>query len=282
MDPSETSAVELIEEQAEERIRRIWHDGRWFFSVVDVIAVLTESPDPGAYWRKLKQRMKEDEGANETVTQCHALRMTAADGKQRLTDAADTQSLLRIIQSVPSPKAEPIKQWLAKVGARRVEELTQPLPPPQAAGEMAHIERPSESAPAIAWAEYYEALAALYRRQAAYETRLAVIDSTLAQHGDDIDELHTRVESLEASMQMLPEILERLGPETLTPEHQRTVQNAVKRLHEVGGYAYATIYAELGQHFHVAKYDQILDTRWEEVAEWFRVRLDAAETRTRR
>jgi BRO family, N-terminal domain len=283
-----TTAVELIEEQAEERIRRVWHDGRWFFSVVDVIAVLTESPNPGVYWRVLKLRLK-DEGGNEAVTKCNRLKMTAADGKQRLTDAADTETLLRIIQSVPSPKAEPIKQWLAKVGARRVEEITQPLAPSQVASEIAHLERPPESAPAMEWARYHELMAALYRRQAAYEVRLkaheprlSVIDTTLAQHDAELGELHSRVESLEAGMQMLPEILERLGPEALTPEHQRTVQNAVKRLHEVGGYAYATIYVELGQHFHVAKYDQIPEARWEEIAEWFRVRLDAAERRRSR
>jgi DNA-damage-inducible protein D len=126
-DTHETTAVELIEEQAEARIRRVFHNGRWFFSVVDVIALLIDSADLGAYWRKFKQRMREDEGAIETVTNCHTLRMTAADGKQRLTDAADTETLLRIIQSVPSPKAEPVKQRLARVGAKRLDEVTWPI-----------------------------------------------------------------------------------------------------------------------------------------------------------
>lgn len=89
---AQTTALDLIEEQAEASIRRVWHDGAWHFSVIDVIGVLTDSPSPGAYWRKLKQRMKEDEGAHETVTNCHTLRMTAADGKQRLTDAAVTRA----------------------------------------------------------------------------------------------------------------------------------------------------------------------------------------------
>jgi len=114
------------DEQAESAIRRVWHDGRWFFSVVDVIGLLTESASPGAYWRKLKQRLREDEGAHETVTKCHELKMTAADGKQRLTDAADEETLLRIIQSVPSPKAEPFKQWLARVGTERLREMEDP------------------------------------------------------------------------------------------------------------------------------------------------------------
>ena len=83
---------------------------KWYMSIVDVIAVLTESINPAAYWRKLKQRLKEE--GNETVTNCHGLKMQAADGKMRMTDVADVEQLLRLIQSIPSPKAEPFKQWL--------------------------------------------------------------------------------------------------------------------------------------------------------------------------
>ncbi len=95
-----------------------------YFSIVDVVQVLTESADAAAYWRKLKQRLKEE--GNETVTNCHGLKMKAADGKHRLTDVADTEQLLRIIQSIPSKKAEPFKMWLAKVGRERMEELLDP------------------------------------------------------------------------------------------------------------------------------------------------------------
>jgi DNA-damage-inducible protein D len=91
---------------------------------VDVVAVLTDSVDAGAYWRKLKERLKKE--GNETVTNCHAFKMTAADGKQRLTDAADAEQLLRLIQSVPSPKAEPFKRWLARVGYERLQEIEDP------------------------------------------------------------------------------------------------------------------------------------------------------------
>ena len=110
----------------DDKIRAIWDDDqeKWYFSVVDVVAVLTESPNPQTYWRVLKKRLK-DEG-NETVTNCNALRMRAADGKMRLTDVADTEQLLRIIQSVPSPKAEPFKMWLAKVGADRLDQMQNP------------------------------------------------------------------------------------------------------------------------------------------------------------
>ena len=115
--------IQLFEDK---RIRTAWDEEKeeWFFSVVDVIAVLTDSKDPAAYWRKLKQRMREE--GNETVTNCHGLKMTAADGKKRLTDVADTEQFLRIIQSIPSPKAEPFKMWLAQVGRERIEETIDP------------------------------------------------------------------------------------------------------------------------------------------------------------
>lgn len=115
--------IQLFEDQ---KIRTAWDEEieEWYFSVVDVIAVLTESKDPAAYWRKLKQRMKEE--GNETVTNCHGLKMTAADGKKRMTDVATTEQLLRIIQSIPSPKAEPFKLWLAEVGKERIEETIDP------------------------------------------------------------------------------------------------------------------------------------------------------------
>lgn len=115
--------IQLFEDQ---KIRVAWDAERveWYFSIVDVVAVLTDSADPTAYWRKLKQRLKAE--GNETVTNCHALKMRAADGKNRLTDVADTEQLLRIIQSIPSKKAEPFKAWLAMVGRERIEETIDP------------------------------------------------------------------------------------------------------------------------------------------------------------
>jgi hypothetical protein len=110
----------------DKQVRTIWdaeHE-KWYFSIIDVIAVLTESIEPSAYWRKLKQRLKLE--GNETVTNCHGLKMLAPDGKMRLTDVADTQQLFRLIQSIPSPKAEPFKLWLAKVAAERLDELQDP------------------------------------------------------------------------------------------------------------------------------------------------------------
>ena len=110
-------------------IRTAWDEEKeeWYFSIVDVVIILTESPDYTTgrkYWNKLKQRLKEE--GSELVSNCHQLKMRAADGKMRLTDAADTQQLLRIIQSIPSPKAEPFKLWLAQVGAERINETIDP------------------------------------------------------------------------------------------------------------------------------------------------------------
>ena len=117
------TAIKLFETK---QVRTQWDEEneKWFFSIVDVAGVLSESVDPHAYWRKLKQRLKEE--GNETVTNCHGLKMIAIDGKMRLTDVADTEQLFRLIQSVPSPKAEPFKMWLAKVGSERIDEIEDP------------------------------------------------------------------------------------------------------------------------------------------------------------
>ncbi len=115
--------VKLFEQQ---KVRTHWDEKeeKWYFSISDVIAILTESVDPLAYWRKLKERLKKE--GNETVTNSHGLKMKAADGKMRMTDVADTEQLLRLIQSIPSPKAEPFKQWLAKTGYERMKEIADP------------------------------------------------------------------------------------------------------------------------------------------------------------
>ncbi|MFZ1720661.1 MAG: Bro-N domain-containing protein [Candidatus Moraniibacteriota bacterium] len=109
------------------RVRRFYDEKKeiWYFSVVDVIQVLTESENPQVYWRVLKKRLL-DEGSSETVTRCNGLKMMAPDGKMRMSDVADTETVLRLIQSIPSPKAEPFKLWLAKVGYERIEETEDP------------------------------------------------------------------------------------------------------------------------------------------------------------
>jgi prophage antirepressor-like protein len=109
------------------RIRRIWHDEQWYYSVVDVVGVLTDNEHQAArkYWNKLAERLT-NEGSDQLVTNCHRLKMIAEDGKQRETDCANARGLLRIIQSIPSKKAEPFKQWLAKVGHERLQEMSDP------------------------------------------------------------------------------------------------------------------------------------------------------------
>ncbi len=124
---SQDDKIQLFENK---RIRTAWDEEaeEWYFSVVDVVAVLTDQPTQrGAsnYWAKLKERLKA-EGANELLTNCQQLKMTAVDGKRRLTDVATTEQLLRIIQSIPSPRAEPFKAWLAEVGRERIEETIDP------------------------------------------------------------------------------------------------------------------------------------------------------------
>ena len=108
------------------KIRTVWDDKeeKWFFSIVDVVAVLTDSENPQTYWRVLKNRLKKE--GNQTVTNCNALKLRAADGKMRLTDVADTEQIFRLIQSIPSPKAEPIKQWIAHVAAERIDQMQDP------------------------------------------------------------------------------------------------------------------------------------------------------------
>ena len=121
--PRNINKIALFEEKA---VRKIWDkdNEKWLFSAVDVIVALTNSDNPAVYWRVLKKRLK-DEGS-ETVTFCNGLKMRAPDGKMRLTDVADTEGILRIIESIPSPKAEPFKRWLAKVGGERIAEISDP------------------------------------------------------------------------------------------------------------------------------------------------------------
>ena len=116
-------AIKIFEDQA---VRAAWDDEqqKWYVSIIDVVKILTDSVDPTAYWRKLKQRLKAE--GNQTVTNCHGLKMRALDGKMRITDVAETRQLFRLIQSIPSPKAEPFKLWLAKIAEERLDEMQDP------------------------------------------------------------------------------------------------------------------------------------------------------------
>ena len=120
------SSQEQIQLFGNKKIRTAWDDAaeKWYFSIVDVVGALTDSVDGRKYWNKLKQRLKEE--GNETVTNCHQLKMQAADGKMRMTDVADQEQLFRLVQSIPSPRVEPIKSWIAKVASERIDETIDP------------------------------------------------------------------------------------------------------------------------------------------------------------
>ena len=117
---------EVIKIFEEKKVRTVWDDveEKWYFSIVDVCGVLTESPNPRNYWKVLKHRLVKE--GNETVTNCNQLKLRAEDGKMRLTDVADTEQLFRLIQSIPSPKAEPFKRWMAQVAAERLDQMQDP------------------------------------------------------------------------------------------------------------------------------------------------------------
>ena len=120
---TQSEAVKVFEDR---KIRSLWDDSveEWYFSIVDVVAVLTDSVNPTAYWRKLKERLKKE--GNETVTNCHTLKMRAVDGKMRTADCATAEQLFRLIQSIPSPKAEPLKLWMVQVASERIDQLQDP------------------------------------------------------------------------------------------------------------------------------------------------------------
>ena len=120
---TKTQAIQLFEQR---KVRTVWDSDteKWYFSIVDVCGVLTDSPNPRNYWKVLKHRLLKE--GNETVTNCNQLKLQAEDGKNRLTDVADTEQLFRLIQSIPSPKAEPFKQWMAQVAAKRIDQMQDP------------------------------------------------------------------------------------------------------------------------------------------------------------
>src|SRR5579871_4585009 len=231
------------------------------------------------------------------------------------TSNDDTETLLRLIQSIPSPKAEPIKQWLATVGAREVAAIqtarnavanaidavdaidASPSPTTttqhdsdtqdarQVAQAIANVRaaRPDDHAPLLVWADYYRSLAALYERQATIESQVGWLQSharylerELDEQRSEIWDIQGRVESLEEGQRLLPELLERLGPQTLTPAHQAEVRRLTLELQDLTGMQFNMIYGDLKAAFHVAVYRDIPEARWDEVAQWFAVRLSAA------
>jgi len=308
-DTLDETAIALIEEQADRKIRRVWIDERWFFSVIDVVGILTDAPRPRMYWADMKRRIQ-SEGFYELLAKCQQLKMRSSDGKSYRTDATDTETMLRIVQSIPSPKAEPIKQWLAREGAKQLEKLAHPLNPTEASAERETLTKPERDASLLVWADYFEQMATLYRRQYAFEAQLRTTqeqieaqgerleehdewldehaqrleshDTRLEDHDAQLDSVQRDIADLKAGQSQLPDLLLRMGPQTLTPAHQAQVKAWAVRLHDLGGFAFPTIYGELNTHFHVGKYSDIPDDQWDAVAAWFGVRLDAAQKRHNR
>jgi BRO family, N-terminal domain len=272
---SDDRTVAVIEEQADATIRHDEVDGVMYFSVIDVIAILTDSAAPRKYWNAMKARITE-EGFVEASTKCRQLKLLAADGKARTTDAADTETLLRIIQSVPSPKAEPIKQWLARVGARAIR-LTNPEVPVSLGSSIAEVKqhKPADD-DLLGMAEWYEQLARVYRQQANLESRLRFVESASRSQGLQLEELTSRLQRVEEAQELLPGFLESLRPERLTPQHQSLIRRWVIDLHHLTGWHIDVIYQDLVTDFELETLSDARESDWERITTWFRERLAEA------
>jgi BRO family, N-terminal domain len=271
--------LEMIEEQADATIRRAEIDGIWYFSVIDVVAILTDSTRPKKYWMDMKRRII-DEGFTQASAKCGPLKLQAQDGAYRLTDAADLETMLRIIQSIPSPKAEPIKQWLAKVGATVIRKKTAEVSVPV----VTTIEEVKQHKPAdddlLGMAEWYEQLAMVYRQQARLESRVKALEVTAHSQEQQLLDLGLRLDMIEEAHDLLPDLLERLQPERLTPQHQSMIRRWAIELHYATGWHYNAIYQDLIADFAYGNFSDAREADWERIADWFRERM--AEARKRR
>ena len=277
MGRDDDTTIMTFDEQADQSIRRVEVDGVWYFSVIDVIGLLTDAAKPRQYWYDMK-RYIQTEGFVEVSEKIRRLKLIASDGKLRLTDAADVTTLLRIIQSIPSPKAEPIKQWLAKVGARRLEEVT-PVPLGTSIEEVRR-RRPADD-DLLGMAEWHEHLAMVYRQQAYLESRTRFLEATVRSHKQQLEELSSRLNLLEEAQNQLPDLLDRLRTEHLTPEHQEQVRQWILDLHNETGREYNAIYRDLVADVRIGSFSDVRDSDWERIAEWFRLSLKEARKQHR-
>jgi hypothetical protein len=271
-DDSKKRAVSVIEEQADKAIRRSLLDGVWYFSVIDVIAVLTDSHTPRRYWAELKVKLRTEEF--QLFGKIEQLKMQSRDGKRYNTDAADTETLLRIIQSVPSPKAEPIKQWLAKVGVRKLEETYFPT---NLGSSIAEIRRnkPDDS-DLTGMADYYQQLSMVYRQQALLESRLRFVEVATRSQGEEITDLKIRLDELERNQSSLPQVLQLLRVGQLTPAHQKRVNSWVNQLAKATGWRVTAIFADLAADFEYKTFGDARESDWKRIEEYFREKLERA------
>ena len=278
---NDDTALTVIQEQADRTIRRAEIGGVWYFSVIDVVAVLTESPNPRNYWNMLKSRLA-NEGADQSYTNCVQLKLQSKlDGKNYRTDAANVETLLRIIQSIPSPKAEPIKRWLANVGSRHLETSEQAMVPtpttPIAQAWM--TDRPADG-DLLGWAEFLERMAIVYRQQAGLESRVRSIEAATRGYEARLDSFELRLDQLEKAQSTLPELLDLLKPEQLSPAHQTMVRRWVNDLVHLTGWHITMIFQDLVADFAYHSFSDARESDWQGIQEWFQVRL--AEARKRR
>jgi hypothetical protein len=211
------------------------------------------------------------------------LKLTAADGKARMTDAADLRTMLRIVQSVPSPKAEPIKQWLAKVGAQHLETATRlveiPVPAPTTPIAQAWTaERPPDG-DLLGWAEFLERMAIAYRQQASLESRVRYMETAFQEQERRLDSIEIRLDQLEQAQSTLPELLDLLKPEQLSPLHQTMVRRWVNDLARLTGWHITMIFQDLVADFAYHSFGDAKESDWARIQDWFQTRLEEARKR---
>jgi hypothetical protein len=230
-----------------------------------------------------KKRMRVSDGWKETSENLLQLPLLAADGKPRLTDCANTEMLLRIIQSIRSPKAEPIKRWLANVGAEHLETERQPveMPTPPAASPIAAAwitGRPADD-DLLGWAEFLERMAIVYRQQATLESRMRYVETASHGHETRLNALELRLDAVEKSQHQLPDLFELLRPEELSQVHQTMVRRWVNDLAHLTGWHITMIYQDLVADFRYGTFTDAKESDWQRIAEWFQARLEAARKR---
>jgi BRO family, N-terminal domain len=279
---SSDMALAVLEEQADATIRRADINGIWYFSVVDVIAILTDAPKPRQYWFNMKRYIK-SEGFVEVSQKVRQTKLPASDGKYYATDGADVETMLRIIQSVPSPKAEPIKQWLARVGAEHLEAERRPVEvaAPTSASPIAQAwvtSRPADD-DLLGWAEFLERMAMVYRQQAHLEARVRYVETAARGQEARLESLELRVDAVEKAQSTLPELLDLLKPEQLSQLHQTMLSRWVNDLAHLTGWHISMIYQDLVADFAYQTFSDATESDWQRIADWFQARLEAARKR---
>jgi hypothetical protein len=273
---SDDRTLQLIEEQAERTIRRVEIDGVWYFSIIDVVAVLTGSPQPRRYWADMKRDIT-DEGFTQLYARSVQLKLPSRDGKNYKTDAADLATMLRIVQSIKSPKAEPIKQWLARIGARNLEETYSPASLGSSIAEIKQHKPDDDDL--LGMADYYQQLSMVYRRQAHLESRLRLVEVASQSHDKEITDMKIRLDELERNLSSLPDLLQLLRVELLTPTHQKMVRHWVNELARLTGWHISKIFTDLAADFEYKTFSDARESDWDRITTYFQQNLQNARKR---